>query len=71
MERLPAKYDPPAQFAELDAYRDASYPFRQPISTRAATTDRVFENSAPISLGDDYNATFTITGPGSSASLLL
>jgi peptide/nickel transport system substrate-binding protein len=60
------RYDPPAQFAELEAFRDPDYPFHagdwnfgvpelirfQPIDLR------------PLNIGQDYNVGIDVEGPG-------
>jgi peptide/nickel transport system substrate-binding protein len=69
-----AKYDPPAQFAELDAFRDDAYPFKASDFYRGKPQliDFAEDKVGPISLGDDYSASFTLAGPGSlSLSYLL
>ena len=66
---LLARYDPPAQFAELDAFRDESYPFTAADLYRGAPELIEFTESSaePIVLGEAYEATFTLTGPGELA----
>lgn len=66
---LLARYDPPAQFAELDAFRDASYPFTAADLYRGAPELIEFTTSdtEAIVLGEAYEATFTLSGPGELA----
>jgi peptide/nickel transport system substrate-binding protein len=61
-----ARYDPPAQFAELRAFRDETYPFRpgdrylgrsEPLSVAAA-------GEASLVAGRDASVPVTVTGPG-------
>lgn len=64
-----ARYDPPAQFAELDAFRDESYPFTAADLYRGAPQliEFVDSNADDIVLGEEYEATFTLSGPGELA----
>jgi peptide/nickel transport system substrate-binding protein len=59
-------FDPPAQFAELTAFRDPSYPFRAGDLDRgeppALTIDEVV--AEPIVTGEDAVVTASVTGPG-------
>jgi peptide/nickel transport system substrate-binding protein len=61
-----AAYDPPAQFAELRAFRDQTYPFQpgdwffgEPPALRVDAVD-----APPITPGDDVSVTVTVDGPG-------
>ena len=61
------RYDPPAQFAELHAFRDPTYPFKpgnhykgQPQLIEFVETD-----AGSIVLGEDYEVKATLSGPGS------
>jgi peptide/nickel transport system substrate-binding protein len=64
-----ARYDPPAQFAELDAFRDPTYPFTAADLYRGAPQLIEFGeiNAESIVLGEAYEATFTLDGPGKLA----
>ncbi|MEZ4864369.1 MAG: ABC transporter substrate-binding protein [Caldilineaceae bacterium] len=64
-----ARYDPPAQFAELDAYRDASYPFTAADLYRGTPELIQFTktDAESIVLGEAYTATVTLKGPGKLA----
>ena len=61
-----ARYDPPAQFAELDAFRDPNYPFTPADLYKGAP--QLIEFAATeadsIVLGEPYEATVTLEGPG-------
>jgi len=61
-----ARYDPPAQFAELNAFRDPTYPFTAADLYKG--TPQLIEFAAidaeSIVLGEAYEATFTLKGPG-------
>jgi peptide/nickel transport system substrate-binding protein len=61
-----ARYDPPAQFAELDAFRDPTYPFTAADLYKGAPELIEFGeiDAEPIVLGEAYEATFTLKGPG-------
>lgn len=64
-----ARYDPPAQFAELDAFRDPTYPFTAADLYKG--TPQLIEfgkiDAESIVLGEAYEATFTLQGPGTLA----
>lgn len=64
-----ARYDPPAQFAELDAFRDPTYPFTAADLYKG--TPQLIEfgkiDAESIVLGEAYTATFTLQGPGTLA----
>jgi peptide/nickel transport system substrate-binding protein len=64
-----ARYDAPAQFAELDAYRDEDYPFTAADLYRGIPQliEFIDTNADDIVLGEDYEATFTLSGPGELA----
>jgi peptide/nickel transport system substrate-binding protein len=64
-----ARYDPPAQFAELDAFRDETYPFTAADLYKGAPQLIEFaaSNADDIVLGEEYEATFTLSGPGELA----
>lgn len=60
------RYDPPAQFAQLDAFRAEGYPFTaadfqlgrpEQVAIAPVTT-------TPIALGDPISIAVTVTGPG-------
>lgn len=60
------RYDPPAQFAELQAFRHPDYPFKpgdlykgQPELIEFVETD-----APPIALGEAYEARIRLDGPG-------
>jgi hypothetical protein len=61
-----ARYDPPAQFAELNAFRDPNYPFTAVDFYRGTPQLVEFsETNAPeLAAGEPYEATITLTGPG-------
>jgi peptide/nickel transport system substrate-binding protein len=61
-----ARYDPPAQFAELHAFRDPNYPFTAADLYRGLPQLIEFTaTDAPaLVAGEPYEATLTITGPG-------
>jgi peptide/nickel transport system substrate-binding protein len=63
------RFDPPAQFAELDAFRDPSYPFTAGDFYRGdpptlAITDVTAE---PVVPGEDAVVEATVDGPGTVA----
>lgn len=63
------RYDPPAQFAELTAFRDPNYPFsaKDLYQGMPHLIEYVESDAPPIGLADDYEATFTLDGPGTLA----
>ncbi len=60
------QFDPPAQFAELDAFRDPSYPFKPGDFYRGSPPDlSIGEISAdPVVPGEDAVISATVDGPG-------
>jgi len=60
------RYDPPAQFAELVAFRDESYPFTASDLYRGLPDliEYVEIEAPPIELGADFEVTLTLEGPG-------
>lgn len=64
-----ARYDPPAQFAELDAFRDPTYPFTAADLYKGTPQLIQFGkiDAESIVLGEAYAATFTLQGPGTLA----
>ncbi|MDE0142629.1 MAG: ABC transporter substrate-binding protein [Caldilineaceae bacterium] len=60
------RYDPPAQFAELVAFRDESYPFTASDLYRGLPDliEYTEIEAPPIELGADYEVTLTLDGPG-------
>ena len=60
------RYDPPAQFAELVAFRDANYPFTAGDLYRGLPDLIAYTEieAPPIELGADYEVTLTLDGPG-------
>lgn len=64
-----ARYDPPAQFAELDAFRDSTYPFTASDLYKGTPQLIQFDtiDADSIVLGEAYAATFTLQGPGTLA----
>ena len=63
------RYDPPAQFAELAAFRDQNYPFTASDLYRGLPDliDYVEIKAPPIELAADYEVTLTLDGPGNLA----
>ena len=63
------RYDPPAQFAELAAFRDQNYPFTATDLYRGLPDliDYVEIEAPPIELAADYEVTLTLDGPGNLA----
>jgi peptide/nickel transport system substrate-binding protein len=59
-------FDPPAQFAELDAFRDPTYPFKPGDRYRgeppALTVDDVAADA--VVAGEDATVTASVSGPG-------
>jgi peptide/nickel transport system substrate-binding protein len=64
-----ARYDPPAQFAELDAFRDESYPFKAAdlYKGKPQLIEFTESNADAIALGEEFEAAFTLKGPGALA----
>ena len=62
-------YDPAAQFAELDAFRDPSYPFTaKDFQLGEAPTLSIAEPTVdPIGIGEDVSIDVTVDGPGTLA----
>ena len=60
------RYDPPAQFAELAAFRDPNYPFTAQDTYRGLPDliEYVEVDAPPIELDADYEVNFTLEGPG-------
>ena len=60
------RYDPPAQFAELAAFRDENYPFTASDLYRGLPEliEYVEIEAPPIELAADYEVTLTLEGPG-------
>ena len=60
------RFDPPAQFAELEAFRDDSYPFKPGDFFRGSAPSIRFDRIETTGLGSDRQATVNIeiTGPG-------
>ena len=60
------RYDPPAQFAELVAFRDENYPFTASDLYRGLPEliEYTEIEAPPIELGADYEVTLTLDGPG-------
>ncbi len=61
-----ARYDPPAQFAELQAFRDPDYPFRSGDWNFGESELIRFKPLAldAINIGQDYTGLIDIEGPG-------
>lgn len=64
-----SKYDPPAQFAQLDAFRPEGYPFTVDDFRFGEPPDLMVTATAPdsIALGDDISIPVTVDGPGTLA----
>lgn len=60
------RFDPPAQFAELKAFRDESYPFSAgQWQFGKAELPQIRNVSEPsLKIGEEYNVSFDITGSG-------
>ncbi|CAN5718900.1 ABC transporter substrate-binding protein [soil metagenome] len=60
------RYDPPAQFAQLDAFRPEGYPFTVEDFRFGTPPSIVIEPVAavPVVLGDEISIPVTVTGPG-------
>ncbi len=63
------RYDPPAQFAELAAFRDPNYPFTATDLYRGLPDliEYVEVDAPPIEPDADYEVVFTLNGPGNLA----
>lgn len=63
------KYDPPAQYAQLDAFRPEGYPFTVEDFRFGEPPDLTVTADAPdsIALGDDISVAVTVDGPGTLA----
>lgn len=61
-----ARYDPPAQFAELQAFRAEGYPFSagEWVFGAAPSLDLTAETPAAAMLGDAVSVPVTVAGPG-------
>jgi peptide/nickel transport system substrate-binding protein len=66
---LLARYDPAAQFAELNAFRDENYPFTPADLYRGAPEliDFVATDAPPLIPGEAYAASVDLAGPGTLA----
>ncbi|MEZ4680732.1 MAG: ABC transporter substrate-binding protein [Caldilineaceae bacterium] len=64
-----ARYDPPAQFAELDAFRDENYPFTAADLYKGIPHLISFSDldAGTIVVGEPYAATVAVDGPGKLA----
>ncbi|MBI4313015.1 MAG: hypothetical protein HY681_14735 [Chloroflexi bacterium] len=64
-----AKYDPPAQFAELEAYRDPGYPFKPGDWYKGSSAPVVIESVQPgqITPGSPAKVSVRLQGPGEVA----
>jgi peptide/nickel transport system substrate-binding protein len=60
------RYDPPAQFAQLDAFRAEGYPFTAEDFRFGTPPDLTIEAAAPptIALGDPISIPVSVSGPG-------
>jgi peptide/nickel transport system substrate-binding protein len=61
-----ARYDPPAQFAELNAFRDPTYPFKPGdwYLGEAPRVEIVQVDDDAVSIGQDADIRIEVTGPG-------
>ncbi len=61
-----SRYDPPAQFAEIDAFRDKTYPYKPGDWYIGEMQDVKIESSGSVELipGKDTEITVRVTGPG-------
>ncbi len=61
-----ARYDPPAQFAELDAFRDTAYPFKpgDHYKGRPQLIEFTDTKVGPLVPGEPFEARVTLRGPG-------
>jgi len=64
------KYDPPAQFAQLDAFRPEGYPFTVADFRFGEPPDLTVTAAVPntIALGDDISILVAVEGPGTLAA---
>ena len=64
-----ARYDPPAQFAELDAFRDPAYPFKpgDHYKGRPERIEFVDTELGPLVPGEPFEAKVSLRGPGTLA----
>lgn len=65
-----SQYDPPAQFAQLDAFRPEGYPFTVEDFRYGEPPDLTVSATAPdtLALGDDISIPVTVEGPGTLAA---
>lgn len=61
-----ARYDPPAQFAELEAYRDPTYPFKPGDWYKGSSTAIAFESvqTGEVKAGSPATVGVKVQGPG-------
>ncbi len=61
-----SRYDPPAQFAEITAFRDPSYPFKPGdfFLGNAPRLEIQRVDAGPVRAGRDTEVSVTVTGPG-------
>jgi len=64
-----ARYDPPAQFAELDAFRDPTYPFTAADFDLGPSPTLAIDpiEGATAGIGQEASIPVTIQGPGTLA----
>lgn len=64
-----ARFDPAAQFAELDAFRDPTYPFTaKDLTLGDPPTLEIGDAAAdPVAIGQEATVTVPVTGPGTIA----
>jgi len=64
-----ARYDPPAQFAELDAFRDPAYPFKpgDHYKGRPQLIEFVDTEVGSLVPGEPFEAKVSLSGPGTLA----
>lgn len=64
------RYDPPSQFAQLDAFRPEGYPFTVEDFRYGAPPELTVDATAleSLALGDDISIPVTVTGPGTLAA---
>jgi hypothetical protein len=64
-----ARYDPPAQFAELRAFRDPAYPFKpgDHYKGRPQLIEFVSTEVGPLVPGGKFEAKVSLSGPGTLA----
>jgi peptide/nickel transport system substrate-binding protein len=60
------QFDPPAQFAELLAFRDPSYPFKPGDHFRGTPPTLAIDDisAEPVPFGEDIVVSATVSGPG-------